>query len=174
MNPWIIVGFLVALIAVGAGGYLKGEHDGTTAEKAVWQKRDNDELRTANARILELEEQARSEERRHAEELAAISAGFEKEKANAAIQKDRDVAAARAGALSLRIHSPCKDPGGSEGSAASAPASERDGAATIELPREVTANLFALADDADEVVKQLTACQAVIKADRAQGRSGVQ
>lgn len=170
MNPWIIVGFLVALIAVGAGGYLKGEHDGKTAEKAEWQGRENTELTAANAKIFALEEGARKLEREHAQRLADISAKFEKDKANAAAQKERDIAAARAGALSLRIPSPCKDPGGSDGGAAPASPGERDGAKTTELPRAVTEFLLGFADDADEVVDQLTACQAVISSDRASRR----
>lgn len=166
MNPWIIVGFLVALIAASAGSYWKGSNDGRTAEKAAWQARENAELVAANAEILRLEEAARETEHRHAQELADISAGFEKDKADAAAQKDRDVAAARAGTLSLRIPSICKEAGGGTGSAIAASPGERDGPATTELPREITANLLALADDADEVVKQLTACQAIVKNDR--------
>jgi prophage endopeptidase len=166
LNPYVIIGLIVAWLgSLGAVGWWQNSA-GHTAERFSWQKRDNDSLTTANAKILKLEQAARDAERRHAEDLEVISAGYQKELVNAKAQRDRDVSAARSGALSLRFHA--------EGSGAcaggtgqtAAGAAGRDGPATAELPREVAAGLFAIADDADEVVRQLSACQAVIRADR--------
>lgn len=171
MNPYVIIGLLVAWISsLGTVGYWQNMA-GHTAEKAVWQQRDNDELRAANTRIHDLEEEARALEQRHATELAGISADYQKDLANAKAQKDRDAAAVRAGALSLRINTPCKDADRGEAGKAAAGASGRDAAATTELPREVTAGLFELADDADEVVRQLTACQKIVVEDRNEKRA---
>lgn len=166
MNPWIIVGFLVALAGACAGGYFFGHSTGTTAERETWEKRENTELQAANAKVHGLEEAARASERAHAVQIASIGTQHAKEMEDARKQKDRDMANARSGALSLRISAPCKASSGGIRAPAAPASGVGDGAETIELPREITANLFALADDADEVVRQLTACQAVILDDR--------
>jgi len=166
VNPYLIAGLLAAWIAsLGAVGWWQNSA-GRTAEKVSWQQRDNDELRAANARIHDLEEEARSEEQRHAISLANISSEFQKDLADAKVTKERDLAAARAGALSLRIPSPCKGPSGGEPAETAAGTGGRNAAEGTELPREITAGLFELADDADEVVRQLTACQKVVADDR--------
>jgi hypothetical protein len=167
VNPYLILAAVLVWLASSAGvGYWQNQA-GHAAERGKWQARENEQLTTANAKIMELQEAARAEERAKAQAVAAISEKYEKEKIDAAAQKARDIAAARAGALSLRIPAPsCPGAGGGETGAAPAAAGERDGRAPGELPREVTANLLALADDADEVVQQLSACQAVVRADR--------
>lgn len=154
--------WIASVVAVGRWQNKAGH----TAEKAAWQARENKELVAANASILRLEEAARAQELKKAEELDVIAKNHQKEIANEKRQKDTDVAAARSGALVLRIPSPCQGAGGDQASPASAGAGLSDGGATAELPREITANLFALADDADAVVRQLGQCQAVIRSDR--------
>lgn len=166
MNPWIIVGFLVALIAVGVGGYTKGNADGVTKEHAAALARDNAELTAANLSIRKLEEAARETEQAHALMLSTIAMKHEKEIADAATQKDADVAAARSGRIVLRIPATCKSPNGGSGPKTAAGPGVGDGGATTELPREIAGNLLALADDADAVVRQLAACQAVVLSDR--------
>lgn len=165
MNPYVIIGLLIAWVAsLGAVGWWQNDA-GHTAERVVWQKRDNEALTKANAAIKRLEEEARASELRHAEDLNVISTGYQKELVNAKAQKDRDVAAARAGTLGLRFRAEGGTCPGGTGQA-TASSGGRDGPATAELPSEIAAGLFALADDADEVVLQLTACQAVIRSDR--------
>lgn len=162
MNPWIIVGFVVALIVAAGGGYFFGNSVGTTAEREAWEKRENTELQAANAKIHGLEEAARASEQAHAAAVATIGTQHAKEIEDARKQKEHDVADARSGALGLRIPSPCKGSSGGISNPVAAAPSVRDGAETTELPREIAANLFGLADDADEVVRQLSSCQAVI------------
>lgn len=166
MNPWIIVGFLVALAGTGTGGYFFGHSHGVTGEREVWEKRESTELQAANQKIYALEEAARVAESAHALALAAIGTKHAKEIEDARKQKERDVADARSGRIVLRYPSPCKASSGGISAPAAAAPSVRDGAETAELPREITADLFALANDADEVVRQLSACQAVIFDDR--------
>lgn len=168
MNPWLIVGALVALIAVGLGAGAYGHHLGVTAEREAWEKREAQELADANTKIRTLEEAARTSEAAHAAALAEIDAKHTQEIEDAKKQRDRDVRDARSGRIVLRIPTPCKAAGG--GAAAKAPAAPGvgDGGATAELPRAVTADLLELADDADAVVRQLQACQGVVRADRAQ------
>lgn len=156
------VAWLASLVAVG---YWQNDA-GHVAERVGWQEKDNKELRLANAKITELNNRERTKERESAERLAAVSDNYQRELKNAKDQRERDVSAARAGTLKLQFNPASVSPGGSEAGSTAASAGRCDGAATSELPREITANLFALADDADEVVKQLSACQAVVRSDR--------
>lgn len=164
-NPWIIVGVLVAWIASLAGvGYWQNQ-SGHIAERVSWQAQDSANLKAANAKILTLEESARVNEQAHAAVIAALDAQYTKELQDAAAQKDRDVAAARAGALKLRY---ATESGAGGGKLPDAPASTGpgNGPSGSELPPETTASLYALADDADQVAKQLASCQAIVEADR--------
>jgi len=165
-NPYVILGvaaaWILSLYGVGAWQNKAGH----TVERAAWQERENTELVTANAKILELEEAKRAEEQNLAQAIADISTKYEGEKSDAAKQKARDIAAARAGVLRLRINATCEGAPGSDSGQAPAAPGERDAAAGTELPAEITGRLYALADDADEVVRQLTACQEVVRADR--------
>lgn len=110
---------------------------------------------------LAASEEARTKEHQRAESLAKVGADLEKENATLKDQRKRDVAAIRSGELRLRVANAC--PGPSTGPEASTPSSISNDATTAELPREVAEDLLSLANDADEVVNQLGACQATIR-----------
>lgn len=115
------------------------------------------------AELLEAEKKARETERAHAERLAAIGTHYQKEFQTHEAQRLRDVAAARDGALRLRVPGTlCPDAGPAPGAAAG----RGDGAEGGELPPAVTADLLQLVHDADRNTRQLAACQAVIESDR--------
>jgi prophage endopeptidase len=163
------VGIIMAL-AIAAYNVVdhRGYTRGVSETDSKYAKRDNDALRSANARIQELEEKARAGERRRAEELAAVSVHYQGALEAAKSQRERDVALAHAGTLRLRdpnAASPAGCDRGGPGEAAAA-AAGRDGAQAGELSREAVGFLLNLADEADEVVEQLTACQAVVRTDR--------
>lgn len=172
INPWLIVGALIAL----AGAYGWGRYDGGEVEAASWRKRELQQQSDFNAKVQKLQEEYRARERAGAERLAAVSADYQKELVNAKTAKDRAVADLRAGRLVLR------DPGAAgcaTGGGAAAPAGAgaggRDGAPPGELPRaaegvlseRASEFLIGLASEADEVARQLAACQGVVRADRA-------
>lgn len=165
-NPWVILGVAIvwglSLFAVGKWQ----RADGATAERVAWQDRENEELRAANELIGVLNNHARALEQKHAEEMAAIGAKHAKEMADAEAIRRRDQAAIRDGALKLRIASSRICPGGSASGETGPAPGERDGAATVELPQQITSDLFDLANDADQVADQLRACQGVIQSDR--------
>lgn len=166
MNPYLIIGLIVAwLTSLGVVGYWQNEA-GHTAEKVAWQQRENKELADANAAIKRLEEAARAAENAHAAALGEIATKHQQEITDAAAQKDRDVAAARAGRIVLRIPTACPSANGDNAAKTPAAPSVGNGGATTGLPSEITANLLALADDADAVVRQLSQCQAVVIEDR--------
>lgn len=172
--PWVKL--LAAMVLVGVvvwAFYAYGQQQfglGEKAERSAWLARENTSLTKANTRIKELEEQARTKEREHAQNMAAVSAHYQKDLSHEKAAKDRAIADLRSGALRLRIplaQPACTD--GADGSGAPAPGTStvgRDGGTPAELSTEASEFLVGLANEADEVVRQLTACQAVITADR--------
>lgn len=167
MNPYVILGAVVlwAISLFGVGHWQNNA--GHEAERLVWQERANTELATANAKILQMENDARETEHQHSEEVAAAAAKYEKEKTNVIAQKDAAIASLRSGTLRLRDpYSPgiktCGDPIGAIATATGG----RDGGAPTQLSGETSEFLISLASEADEVVKQLQACQAIVLSDR--------
>jgi hypothetical protein len=169
MNPYLIIAlgaaWILSLMGVGKWQNTAGH----VAERAEWQGKEMKELASANAEILRLDKAYRESEKDKATALSVISTVYEGKLNDAAKQKDRDVAAARAVAPQYQLRYATTSGACADRSIAptSTPAPlGRDGPATAQLPGEIAANLFALADDADALVDQLTACQAVVMADR--------
>lgn len=167
LNPWVILAVVLAWGASLAGvGYWQ-RHDGAQAEKSSCQA-DKLAANAASAKALaEANAATRAEEQRSATELALVEDEAVKGQEDAEAKRRHDVAAARSGAISLRVPATCPGSGAGSAPQTSPGPGGSDGAATAELPREVTADLLALADDADAIVGQLAACQAVVKSDRA-------
>ena len=168
INPWVLIGagilWLASLTAVGWWQNAAGHK----AERLEWQERESQELQAATAALSALQDKYRGQEQENARRLDEIAKQREKDRTDAANQTARDVAAARSGALRLRLPATtCQDPDRGAPTEAAAGTGERDGAQGPELPREIAADLLSLANDADDVVRQLTACQAVILQDRA-------
>lgn len=167
MNPWLILGiaFVWACSLVGVGKWQNTA--GHTAERVTWQAKETRELGAANKQILDLETAARAAEKLKQDTLAALAADYEKDLENAENQRKADVAAARSGAISLRdpgTGSACA--GGSPASPATSGAGGGNGQAGGKLSSDATEFLLSEADRADTIVRQLTACQAVVSADR--------
>lgn len=167
MNPYIILAVVVMWIGSLFGVGRWQNEAGHTAERVSWQAKDNQELAQANAKIILLETAARAQEHQHAAQLAQVATTYEKEKADVAAQKDSVIAQLRAG--TVRLHDPYS-PGfkapGSPASPAAASTGRCDGGEGSELSQRTSEFLVGLASRADEVVKQLQACQAVVKSDR--------
>lgn len=171
--PWAkLLGAVLLVAAVVAAIYAYGQQQfglGEKAERTAWLARENTALTKANTRIKELEDQARAREREHAQDMAAASAKYQEDLKHEKAAKDRAVADLRSGALRLRIPVTCPDGAGGSGTAAPGPGTVgRDGEARAELSVQASEFLVGLASEADEVVHQLTACQAVVTADRKQ------
>lgn len=167
MNPWAILGVVVLWIASLAAVGSWQNDAGHVAERDGWIKRENTELREANAKIKQLEDEARLQEHRWAQNQADIAALLEKERQDAKRKTDRLIADYRAGTLRLRDPSAARQQaGGSQGSATAAAPGQCDGTAPGGLSGEAAEFLFNLTGEANEVTDQLTACQAVIVSDR--------
>lgn len=161
----LVVVLAVVLALIGA--YVYGRSDGQDIERAATMARDNAALTAAATRIREAEERRRAAEHGHARRLDEIATDYQREKANAKMQNDRLLADLRDGRVRLRIAAERAAAGDRDTSGqASAAACRSDGAAGGELPGPTSADLLALADDADAIVRQLASCQAVIVEDR--------
>ncbi len=157
---------LVAFHYIDRGMYASRKVDAATTEiNRLWQERETKMLQEAADRLAAAIDAARAQEKRLEAELASLMDKYRKDLANVTAQKDRDIAAARSGALRLRLPaSVCAD---STAYGPPAPGAPRgDGAEGTYLPDALAADLLALANDADAVVAQLTACQQVILNDR--------
>lgn len=165
-NPWVLLGIVLTLIGTHTAVGVWQRHDGAAAVTAAYEARDNKAAQVAAAKILELENTNRQIENDHAEMLAAIGEAHEKDRSALEVQRNRDVDAARSGALRLR------DPGAKPAACPSgvpgpAPApGVGDGPAPGELSRELVEFLTGEANRADGVAEQLGHGQAVIRADR--------
>lgn len=158
-NKYVLGALAVFALAFGAWYWHEGKKEhaiNAAVEAALTVERDR-----LNAALDEARERIAVLMQEHAKLLGQLEADYKKEKEDAEARRIRDVAAARSGALRLRV------PGtlcpAADGATVGAP-SGSDGAASGELPGPVAADLFALVHDADQVVRQLTACQAVVRA----------
>lgn len=169
--PWVklLAILLLAGLLVGAF-YSYGQQQfglGETAERSKWLERENAELVAANAKIKDLEEKYRQQERDADIAIAFISSQYEKELIRVKADKDHTIAGLRDGSvrLCIPVTGTCS-PGGGKASAAAVGTGTRDGGARAELSVPAAEFLVGLTSEADEVVKQLGACQAVIEEDR--------
>lgn len=167
MNPYLVLGigasWLASLVAVG---YWQNDA-GHTDERSAWVTRENEQLIEANHRIASLNLTYRESERKHAESIARISSGLEQEKQRETQKRDRAIADLRSDNLRLRDPGTvnlCSD-GNPTAPSLTAPG-KRDGGSGAKLSTATSEFLVGLASDADEIVNQLTACQAVILSDR--------
>ena len=168
---------LIAVACVATVGWVDdyGQRQfkaGRGVERSAWQAAEAKSLRQANTRIATLHEQARERERRHARAMADISARYEEELKHEQTRFNSVVADLRGHVLRLYVpvtgatgsHA-TSDGGGCAGGPASKGPTGCDGPARAELSVEAAEFLVGLATEADEVVHQLAACQAVINAD---------
>lgn len=170
MNPYVIIGLIAAWIASLVGVGFWQNDAGHVAERTEWQTRENGELRTANATIKALQEQARKDEQTHAAALAAISTDYERKLSDANKQRAADAAAVRSGSLRLRDPSaPGLRACGSLPAETAAGTGQRDGGAAGELSAAASGFLLDLANESDDVARQLAACQRVVIEDREAG-----
>ncbi len=159
---------LAALVGLAIYGYGRWQYArGEQAERAAWQQRENAELTAANARIVELSAAYRAREQQHAADLASASATYQESLQHEKATHDRTLVDLRSGALRLRVPLARRQTAAGERAAeAGAGAGRCDGETHAELSVAASEFLVGLASEADEVVHQLAACQAVVTADR--------
>lgn len=174
LSPMTWLYILIACAVVGGSGYLYGRTDGAKLERVEWQAKENDALKKATARLAELTAEATKKEREHADALAAVSGHYQGELKNERAKKDRVIAGLRAGTVRLfdpngkcsgiGIALPETGPGPSGRDAAGG--GNLPGSSVAILSSNASEFLIGEASRADEVAKQLTACQGIVRADR--------
>ena len=166
-NPWVLLGALAAFVASVTGAFFYGQNVGAEDERVEWQGRENVELTAANRKILDLTEAARARESFHAIELNAISTKLQEDLQNEKAAADRVISDLRNGSRVLRIPiTRTVETCGGEAGTAPASTSGRDGEARADVHPAAAEFLVGLASEADAIVRQLAACQAVILQDR--------
>lgn len=166
-NPWVIVVALLVWIASLAGvGYWQNDA-GHTAERAAWQKRENQEIVSANRKIIELSDKYRRAEQDHATALDKIAVTYEGKLKNANQKTAALERAARAGTLRLRDPhaTPCPSSGDPVPDTA-AGTGQRDGADDGGLSTVAAEFLLSLTGRCNAVRDKLTTCQAIVREDR--------
>lgn len=168
MNPYAIIAGLVLWLASVVGvGYWQRQ-DGITVTEAAYAQRDNKELAEINNKLKTTEEAYRKLEHQAAERQAAISATYQEQLKNANKKTADLIIAARAGTFRLRDPSSLQT-GGHDLPKTATSSGGRDGQAGSEfLGESATVFLINEASRADNLTRQLDACQAVVMADRAQ------
>jgi prophage endopeptidase len=159
---------IIAAIFVGVtvGAYIQGRADGTRVTKAEYLQRDlqaSEEARIAERGIAARE---RAKEQDWQKRFVAASTDYQKRIAANETQRLADMAAVDARTLILRDPNSavqtCPDRTGEIAGSASG----RDGGPGSELPPKTAQFLLSLAGEADSVVGQLTACQAILRSER--------
>lgn len=167
LNPWAIVIALVVWIAsLAAVGYWQNDA-GHTAERTAWQKRENQEIVSANLKIIELTDKYRQAEQAHSTALDEIAITYEGKLKNANKKTTSLERAARDGTLRLRDPhaTPCP-PGGNPLPETAAGAGQRDVAGDGGLSADAAGFLLSLTGRCNAVRDKLTTCQAIVREDR--------
>lgn len=164
LGKWLIITALIAMALFTGAMYERNvQHQKDLADF----DKERQAQTTANLKAVGLlDAKYRKLEQDDKADKAQIGATYDKKIADLKSQRDRDVAAAGSRALRLSIPSNCPHTDGSGPAPTGGPAASGDDPTRTYLPQQVTSDLFALADDADAIAVQLTACQAVIVSDR--------
>lgn len=166
INPYAIAGALLlwALTLAGVGFWQYG--NGVQIERGKWAIQTAKNNAEYSAQVYAMEEKARADENLRKLELANIAEAREKERVNYEAQKSADTANALRGTLRLRIPTAeCAPRGGQLPETGTAAGVGHDSQGS-ELPRQITADLYALANEADDIARQLGACQKVLIGER--------
>lgn len=143
-NPWVILGFVLAMLSAFGGGYSKGKSDEYQRQQV--------EIAALNAKARETEQAMSKVAQTYGETLRKAN--------NAAKAKETKLRADLAtGTFSLRI--PVKAPACPTVSATSdaTPASGSDGGTTsAELDRQTADALIAITAEGDAAIRKLNAC----------------
>lgn len=154
--PWRAIGIAALAVAVfGAGWMVNGWR-----WDARWQAR---ELALAEAQV-QAEQASRSRENALRADLAALDQQYTDERTAADAEIDRLRAAVDAGRSRLRVAATCPDR--VPATAAGAGVGDGAGPERPELAPEARPDYFALRSGLDRVSRQLTACQAILRAER--------
>ena len=140
LNPWLILGIVMAVLSAAGSGYYKGKHDEHTRQQI--------EIAALNAKARETEQAMANVANTYAETL--------RKSQNAARTKETKLRAdVASGALRLSI--PTQSAVCST-STATSPAGDNSGEARTELSGQVSEALIAIASEGDSAIRKLAQC----------------
>lgn len=161
MNQYVAIAAAAAWVISVVIAYDQGK----TSERSDWLSRENTELVSANAAISELETEVKTAHLAHSSRIASVAEQYEKEKQREIEKRDRRIADLRAD--NLRLLDPgSKNTADDKADGPTTGTSKCDGQTGGRLSVEASEFLLRLTGEADEVVIQLAACQAVVQSDR--------
>lgn len=143
LNPWVILGILMAVLSSFGGGYYKGEHDEYTRQQV--------EIAALNAKARETEQ---------AMAQVAQSYGQTLRKANNVAKAKEDKLRADIATGERRLFIPVKAPqcAVSAASDTATASGDNSGTASAELDRKTADDLVAIAAEGDTAIRKLNAC----------------
>ena len=138
MNPYLLLGAVLAILASFGSGYYKGKHDENARQQI--------EIAALNA-------QARVKEQALAAAVNVQAAQLVKANNNAKVQIQKRNADIDSGALRLRVPVSCPVQ-----AAGNAPAAAGTDSGSAELQPETARAVLAVGDDADQTARKLATC----------------
>lgn len=155
-----------AVLAIG-GAYFKGHSAGADSVHVAYLQRDTEAAQKSLSKIRELSEAVRSKEQQKAHELAKVSESYQRELAQNEARKNALLDDVVSGRIRLYVNTRKDGDSGKPAGETTASACRCDGREEGGfLGQADTAFLVSEASRADQVVKQLGACQAVVRKDR--------
>lgn len=163
ITPYLYAGLAALWIAsIVATGFWQ-RHDGAASCESKWQEVQAKEATEAATRIQQLEEANRTKENDHRTELSRIVEDYEKRLGRAHRAPVPDI---RSGIERVCDQSSAVSTGSGGTGQTSTPAPGSDATPQSDVLGKVAEDLSALALEADQVVLQLQACQAIVLQDR--------
>ena len=162
MNPNLILGFVLSIIAAAGAGFASGHHSGVSDQKVI----DQAQFDRINQATAERKTQANALYRQKQDANLALM--VERDQLKTRLEKQYAINTATTTALrdkyfgvglrfSTRQTARLGNGGGSAQAAGADPAGDEP-AATVQLPGEITADLRRLAFDADQLVDDYRKC----------------
>lgn len=155
------------VLAVVSGLLWMGYRHGVTTTDNAWQSRWDKQAADLAIARADAERLARQAERNSALAMAAIDKAYQQGQADGKAQADRTIADLRSGNARLRERFTCP-PAGNDMPDPTGTTGRSDAGEARGLQRDDAEFLIRYAERADEVVRQLQACQAIIQQDRQQ------
>lgn len=164
LNPWVILGLVLAFLGVGAGGYYEGHGNGVAGQKVTDQRQFDDvnrrleDMKTQARKVVADSEQHALDDARHDQEVQKEIAQHDQDNRDKTTALERKYAG-----LSLQYGTPQAPGRGNSGadsvSASGAPASAAR-TTVNQLPDSLAAGLRQHAAEADGWVDEYRKCYA--------------
>lgn len=143
LNPWVILGILIAIGSAFGGGYSKGKHDEFTKQQL---------------QIAALNADARQKEQALVSAVNTQSTQLMKANQNAKLLQQKRNSDIDSGALRLRIAVKASECAVHASSDATATSGSNSGSASAELDPETSKALIAITDEGDAAIRKLATC----------------